>query len=86
MMQQTDALKSLDGLLAELGGVSNAGPRTGDSRGALTENLAAARRCLLGCAHAEYRVNLQHAAESASYLNDKTVRDRTKLALQSLLG
>jgi hypothetical protein len=79
-MQVDQNLKSLDALLAELGGSRNGG--AGDL---LFEHLQAARRNLLGSMPGEYGLSLQQAIESASCFPDKKFRTGIKDKLRSLM-
>jgi hypothetical protein len=83
-MQSTTDLKSLDELIANLGGtgigVQSAGPC-----GMLLEHVQAARRDLLGSMRAEYSSSLQFAKESLACIQDKTARGEVKRMLQSLI-
>jgi hypothetical protein len=84
-MQQEKQLKSLDELIADLGGCNDA---DGYSRGLydlLREHLQAARRYLLGSMPGEYSLSLQQAQESVSWIPDKRARTATRNTLRALI-
>ena len=79
-MQQDEDLKSLDQLIAELGGSKNGG--TSDL---LFEHLQAARRNLLGSMTGEYGLSLQQAMESTACFPDKDFRNGIKTRIRGLM-
>jgi hypothetical protein len=83
-MQHNKDLKSLDELIAGLGG-ADTGARSAGPSGLLIEHLQAARRDLLGSIMGEYRVSLQQARESIASIEDKSARTEMKKRLQSLI-
>jgi hypothetical protein len=83
-MQQDAALKSLDELIATLGGADTGAHSPGPS-GLLLEHLQAARRDLLGSIMGEYRLSLQQAKESVASILDKSARTEMKTRLQNLI-
>jgi len=83
-MQPDKDLKSLDTLIADLGG-ADAGTRSQSSCGLLLEHLQAARRDLLGSMRGEYRLSLREANESAVCISDKSVRAGIKERLRGLI-
>ena len=85
-MRQDDDLKSLDGLIHDFGGSSDAGDRSGGSCNLLMEHLQAARRSLLGSMAGEYRSSLQFASDALAGISDKGVRAKTKKILEGLLS
>jgi hypothetical protein len=84
-IQPRSALKSLDELIAGLGGVHSGTQSTGPC-GLLMEHLQAARRSLLGSMRGEYGLSLEQAKESLACISDKNSRATTKAALQSLIN
>lgn len=84
-MPQDDDLKSLDRLIAGLGG-ADYGTRSRGPCELLLEHLQAARRDLLGSRSGEYRASLRDAEESSVCIIDKSVRTETKKVLQGLLA
>jgi len=83
-MQQSADLKSLDELVASLGGVG-IGTQSAGPCGLLLEHIQAARRDLLGSMRAEYNSSLRFAKESVACISSTTVRAETKKILQSLI-
>jgi len=83
-MQQDTDLKSLDKLIASLGG-NEIGTRTEGPCGLLLEHAQAARRHLLGAMSAEYSLSLEQAKESLACISDKASRSKTKAMLQGLI-
>lgn len=83
-MQQDDHLKSLDDLIATLGGADTGSQSPGPS-GLLLEHLQAARRDLLGSIVGEYRFSLKEAKGSVASISDKTARTEMKRRLQTLI-
>jgi hypothetical protein len=83
-MQQSTGLKSLDDLIANLGG-DDIGNRSTGPCGVLMEHIQAARRDLLGSMRAEYCSSLQFAKESVSCIPGKDARAETKKILQGLI-
>ncbi len=83
-MQQDDDLKSLDQLIATLGGADTGAQSPGPS-GLLLEHLQAARRDLLGSITGEYRFSLNEAKGSVSSILDETARTEMKRRLQTLI-
>jgi hypothetical protein len=84
-MQQDEDLKSIDTLLASLGGSDDPGKKSGGPCGLLLEHLRGARNNLLGARLNEYRASLRDARESSSCIVDKGSRGETNKALQALL-
>jgi len=84
-MQPDKEQASLDQLIADLGGSSDTGRRSGDSCDLLLEHLTAARRNLLGSMPGEYGLCLKQAAESLSCIPNKGARNETKKRLQGLI-
>jgi hypothetical protein len=82
-MQQD--LTCLDELIADLGGSSDAGRRSGSPCDLLLEHLDAARRNLLGSMPGEYRLSLQQAKDALACISDKNKRAEIKKKLQSLI-
>jgi hypothetical protein len=83
-MPQDHDRKSLDELIAILGGADTGAHSPGPS-GLLLEHLQAARRDLLGSITGEYRFSLQQAKESVTSIPDKSARTEMKRRLQSLI-
>jgi hypothetical protein len=83
-MQQSADLKSLDELIAKLGGVES-GSQSPGLFGLLLEHMQGARRGLMGSMRAEYRSNLQFARESVACIPGKTARDEATNTLQGLI-
>ncbi len=83
-MQQDDDLKSLDELIATLGGADTGAQSPGPS-GLLLEHLQAARRDLLGSIIGEYRFSLKEAKGSVASILDSTARTEMKRRLQTLI-
>jgi hypothetical protein len=83
-MPQNHDLKSLDELIATLGG-ADTGAQTPGPSGLLLEHLQAARRDLLGSITGEYRFSLEQAKESVASILDKSARSEMKRRLQSLI-
>jgi hypothetical protein len=81
--QNTD-LKSLDELVAGLGG-DDIGSQSAGSCRLLMEHLQAARRGFLGSMFAEYASSLKFAKDSISCISDKNARDKTQKVLQGLI-
>ncbi len=77
-------LKSLDELIADLGG-ANSGQRGMGPLGLLSEHLQAARRNLLGSMPGEYRLSLREARDSLSCIPKGDSRNIIRNSLQSLL-
>jgi hypothetical protein len=77
-------LKSLDDLIAGLGGAVSGRQTTGPC-GLLLEHLQAARRGLLGSTRGEYSLNLEQAKESVACIPDKHSRTTTRATLQGLI-
>jgi hypothetical protein len=83
-LPQTTDLKSLDDLLATLGG-DDIGNRSSGPCGLLIEHIQAARRGLLGSMRAEYCSSLQFAKESTACIPGKDARAETRKILQGLI-
>ena len=83
-MQPDKHLKSLDDLIAGLGGLAGGTQTTGPC-GLLVEHLQAARRGLLGSMRGEYNSSLEQARESVACIPDKNSRTSTKATLQGLI-
>jgi hypothetical protein len=83
-MEPNKDLKSLDELIAGLGGAGSGTQSTGPC-GLLVEHLQAARRGLLGSMRGEYGLSLQQAKESVACIPDKISRTNTKTTLQGLI-
>jgi hypothetical protein len=83
-MPQTQDLKSLDQLIADVGGADE-GTRSRGPNSLLIEHLQAARRDLLGSMRGEYRASLQQAEESIASISDKDARAGVKARLRNLL-
>jgi hypothetical protein len=79
-VQQDQDLKSLDELIAELGG-----SKSGGASDLLFEHLRAARRNLLGSMPGEYGLSLKQAIESTACFPDKTFRNGIRNRLRSLM-
>ena len=84
-MQQDKDLKSLDELIAGLGG-ADFGAQTNGPCGLLLEHLQAARRDLLGSIPGEYSLSLQQAKEFAGCIHDKGARTRAQETLGRLIA
>jgi hypothetical protein len=83
-MRQGADLKSLDELIANLGG-DDIGMRSTGPCGLLMEHIQAARRGLLGSMRAEYNSSLQFAKESVACIPGKDAQAETKKRRQSLI-
>jgi hypothetical protein len=83
-IQSGDDLKSLDELIAGLGG-ANGGTQSTGPCGLLVEHLQAARRSLLGSMRGEYGLSLEQAKESVACISDKNSRANAKATLESLI-
>jgi hypothetical protein len=84
-MPQDEDLKTLDGLIASIGG-ADTGAQSFGPCGLLLEHLQAARRDLLGSIRGEYRLSLEQAKESVACIADQSARNAMKDALKSLLA
>ncbi len=84
-MHQDEDLKSLDSLIASIGG-ADTGAQSFGPCGLLLEHLQAARRDLLGSILDEYRVSLRQAKGSVACIADASARNAMKEALLSLLA
>jgi hypothetical protein len=84
-MQQDKDLKSLDGLIAGLGG-ADFGMQSNGPCGLLLEHLQTARRSLLGSMGNEYSLSLQQAKEFVGCIHDKGQRAKTQETLEALLA
>lgn len=84
-MSQVNDVKSLDELIATLGGADASTLSEGPCE-LLLEHLQAARRGLLGSMAGEYRASLNFAKECLSCITDKGVRTEAKKILQGLLS
>jgi len=84
-MKQDQDLKSLDELIAGIGG-ADFGTQTNGPCGLLLEHLQAARRDLLGSMPGEYGLSLRQAKEFVGCIHDKGTRARTDEALESLIA
>jgi hypothetical protein len=84
-MQQDEHLKSLDSLIASIGG-ADTGAQSFGPCGLLLEHLQAARRDLLGSILNEYRLSLRQAKGSVACIVDQSARNAMKDALLSLLA
>jgi hypothetical protein len=84
-MRQDQDLKSIDKLLAALGGSNDPGKLSGGPCALLLENLRASRSNLLGARLNEYRASLKDARESSICIVDKGSRSDTNKILQALL-
>ena len=84
-MQQDKDLKSLDDLVASLGGSSDRGKQSDGPCGLLLEHLRGARSNLLGSMFNEYRASLRDAKESVACIVDRGTRSNTSKALQVLI-
>jgi hypothetical protein len=83
-MQQDKDLKSLEELIAGLGG-SGLGTQTTGPCGLLLEHVQTARRHLLGAMSGEYSLSLEQEKDSLACISDKTARSKTKATLQGLI-
>jgi hypothetical protein len=83
-MQPNNDLKSLDDMIAGLGGAVSGRQTTGPC-GLLLEHLEAARRGLLGSMRGEYSLSLEQARESVACIPDKQSRTNTRATLQGLI-
>lgn len=84
-MQSDKDLKSLDELMASLGGSDDVGKHSGSGYGLLLEHLRGARSNLLGSMFKEYRASLTDAKESVACIADKNTRSNTSRTLQGLI-
>jgi hypothetical protein len=84
-MQQDKDLKSIDELMASLGGSSDAGKHSAGPCGLLLEHLRGARSNLLGSMFMEYRASLKDAKDSVACIVDHSARINTTKALQGLI-
>ena len=84
-MPQYEDLKSLDSLIASIGG-ADVGAQSFGPYGLLLEHLQAARRDFLGSSLDEYRLSLRQAKGSVGCITDKSARNTIKAALESLLA
>ena len=84
-MPQYEDLKSLDSLIASIGG-ADVGAQSFGPYGLLLEHLQAARRDFLGSSLDEYRLSLRQAKGSVGCITDKSARNTMKAALESLLA
>ncbi len=85
-MQPNQELKSLDELIASLGGADTGAHTPPGPSGLLLEHLQAARRDLLGSITGEYRFSLDQAHESLAGILDKGTRIEMKKRLQILIN
>jgi hypothetical protein len=77
-------IKSLDELIATLGGADTGTQSPGPS-GLLLEHLQAARRDLLGSISGEYRFSLKEAKGAIASILDNSARTEMKRRLQTLI-
>jgi len=84
-MRQDKDLKSLDELIAGLGG-ADFGAQSMGPCGLLLEHLQAARRDLLGSMPGEYGLSLRQAKEFVGCIHDKGARTKTQEALEALMA
>jgi hypothetical protein len=84
-MRQDQDLKSLDELIAGLGG-ADFGVESYGPCGLLLEHLQAARRDLLGSMPGEYGLSLRQAKEFVGCILDKGVRTKTRETLEALMA
>jgi hypothetical protein len=84
-MEQDQDLKSLDKLIAGIGGAES-GTQSMGPCGLLLEHLQTARRSLLGSMGDEYSLSLQQAKEFVGCIVDKDARTRTHTALEGLIA
>ena len=84
-MQQDKDLKSLDELIAGLGG-ADFGRQSYTSSGLVLEHLQAARRDLLGLMRGEYVLSLQQAKEFVGSIREQGTRTKTLEALKRLIA
>lgn len=85
-MPDKTSLQSLDRLIADVGGASDAGKQSKSPHGLLVEHLRAARTSFLGSMPGEYRSSLQEAKASAAYIADKNTQSDVRERLQTLIG
>ena len=85
-MQRDHDLTSLDQLISDVGGASDAGKQSKGACSLLIEHLRSARTSFLGSMHGEYRSSLEEAKESAACISDKSARTGIEKLLQSLIG
>ena len=84
-MQQDQILASLDKMIADVNGSSDAAHKSGGPCDLFLEHLRAAKRYLLGSMVGEYRFSLEEARNCASCIPDKNARTETKRILRSLI-
>ena len=85
-MAPANSLSSLDQLIADVGGGSDAGKQSGGACKLLIEHLRSARTSFLGSMPAEYKSSLQEAKESAVCISDKNTLSDVRKRLQNLIG
>jgi hypothetical protein len=85
-MPPTDDLKSLDQMMAELGGSADAGKQSAGPCKLLLEHLRAARSSFLGSMPGEYRSSLREAKLSATCISDKNTQTDIRKRLENLIG
>jgi hypothetical protein len=85
-MQQKDALRNLDKLIAEFGGANDVARRSIGSCNFFLEHLQAARRNLLGSMPGEYIMSLRQARDSADCIHGKGTRAVIRDLLQTLIA
>jgi hypothetical protein len=83
-MEQSNNLKCLDELIADLGGADTSTHSSGPC-GLLFEHLRAARNAVLGSRRAEYGLSLEQAKESVACVADKSARNKTREILRNLI-
>ena len=84
-MGRDQDLKSLDALIADLGGADE-GTQSKGTCSLLIEHLRSARTSFLGSMPGEYRSSLEEAKESAACVGNKDARSGIRKRLQSLIG
>jgi hypothetical protein len=83
-MNEEKNLKSLDEMIAGLGG-AEANGHSDNGYGLLTEHLQAARRNLLGSRRIEYSLALEQAKESTGCISNKDDRTKTQKTLSGMI-
>ncbi len=83
-MNEDKNMKSLDEMIAGLGG-AEAGGHSGNGYGLLMEHLQAARRNLFGSRRVEYGLALQQAKESIGCISNKDDRAKMQKTLTGII-
>lgn len=81
-----DDLRSLDQLIADIGGAGNAGTQSRGPCDLLLEHLRSARTSFLGSMRGEYKSSLEEAKVSVACISDKNRQSDLRKRLQVLIS